>query len=354
MDPSSRERSPITQAHVARALGVSASTVSRALSNDPAIPAKRREHVRDTAEKMGYRPNPLAATMAQWKWSSSRPEIHSSLAWLNLWPDPDWPHRVGEFSKYQKGAAEAAHKLGYHLEEFVLNKRITPAKLEEILLARGITGVFIPPQLKTPDWTGLDWGHFSLVRFGRSCTTPLSHLVASDHVATTRHALWEIEARGYSRIGFVTGRWALRRGSLIKAGALLHQSELPQDRQLPPLVFEELNTPWEKRYPAYVAALAGWMKTTQPEAVFTDVGELRGMLADAGYAVPRDVSLANYSVYDGDADAGIDQNAVEIGRVGIHMMVSLIKTHERGIPPIPHEVLVPGKWVDGSTLPRKT
>lgn len=137
----------------------------------------------------------------------------------------------------------------------------------------------------------------------------------------------------------------------MKAGALLYQSELPPNRQIPSLIFEERKVPWEQCYPQCVAALAHWMKANKPDAIFTDVGELRGMLANAGYSVPNDVSLANYSVFDGDADAGIDQNATEIGRVGTLIMVSLINTHDRGIPAIPREILVPGKWVDGSTLP---
>jgi DNA-binding LacI/PurR family transcriptional regulator len=353
MAPPFAENPPITQADIARALGVAVSTVSRALKNDPTIPEKRRQSIQTMAEKMGYRPNSLAATLAHWKWNIPRSVVHSSLAWLNLWPNPNWPRGVGEFSKYYEGASEAAKMMGYRLEEFVLNERMSPARLEKVLVTRGITGVFIPPQRYSPDWSGFHWDNFSIVRFGRSCATPLSHLVAGDQVSTTKHAFQKIEARGYLRIGFVTGGWAIRRGALVKAGALLHQSELPKNRQIPSLVFEETNAPWEQRYPRYVTALAHWMGKNKPDAIFTDVGELRRMLSDAGYLVPKDVSLANYSVFDGDADAGIDQNAAEIGRVGTLMMVSLINTYDRGIPAIPREVLVPGKWVDGSTLPTR-
>jgi LacI family transcriptional regulator len=353
MDPIHPEHPPATQADIARVLGVAVSTVSRALKNDPSIPEKRRQSIREVAEKMSYRPNPLAATMAQWKWNAPRAIVHSSLAWLNLWSDPHWPHRVGEFSKYREGAAEAADKLGYHLEEFVVNGQMTPAHLEKVLIARGITGVFIPPQRSSPDWSGFHWDNFSVVRFGRSCATPCSHLVASDQVSTAQRAFREIEIRGYSRIGFVTAGWAIRRGALVKAGALLYQSELPQKRQISPLVFEEMNIPWEQRYPHYVDALARWVKKNRPDAIFTDVGELRKMLSDAGYLVPQDIALAGYSAFDGDADAGIDQNATEIGRVGTLLMISLINTYDRGIPAIPREVLVPGKWIDGSTLPTR-
>ena len=100
-----------------------------------------------------------------------------------------------------------------------------------------------------------------------------------------------------------------------------------------------------------LAELATWMKKNRPDAIFSDVGNLRQMLADIGYRVPEDVALAGNSTLDGDADAGIDQHAEEIGRVGVLVLVSLINSHDQGIPSIPREILISGSWVDGSTLP---
>jgi hypothetical protein len=34
--------------------------------------------------------------------------------------------------------------------------------------------------------------------------------------------------------------------------------------------------------------------------------------------------------------------------------VSLINNHDKGIPPVPREILISGSWVDGSTLPVRT
>jgi len=67
--------------------------------------------------------------------------------------------------------------------------------------------------------------------------------------------------------------------------------------------------------------------------------------------VPQDVGLAALSVLDGCASAGIYQNSDEIGAAGIQLLISLIHHNQRGIPEIPREVLVPGKWVDGDSLP---
>jgi LacI family transcriptional regulator len=58
-------------------------------------------------------------------------------------------------------------------------------------------------------------------------------------------------------------------------------------------------------------------------------------------------------VLDGHADAGIYQNSLEVGSAGVQLLISLLHHNQRGIPEIPREVLVPGRWVDGSTLPPK-
>jgi LacI family transcriptional regulator len=54
----------VTIKEIAKELGVAPSTVSRALRNHPAISARTKQLVHQTAEKMGYRPNILARGLA--------------------------------------------------------------------------------------------------------------------------------------------------------------------------------------------------------------------------------------------------------------------------------------------------
>src|SRR5690606_2989248 len=53
-----------TTAEISAELGVSKSTVSRALKNDPRISAKVRAKVMSMAEKLGYAPNAIAQSLA--------------------------------------------------------------------------------------------------------------------------------------------------------------------------------------------------------------------------------------------------------------------------------------------------
>ena len=344
---------PITQSDIARALGIADSTVSRALKNNPKIPLEHRRHIQETAQRMGYRINPMASALAQWKQNLGTNSIQSSLAWLNLWPDPKKLHVPREFSGYWRGAQKAAERLGYHVEEFVVNEQLPLPRLESILEARGVNGILLPPHPFPPAWGGFDWRKFSIVRYGRSCPTPKTHLVTADQVQNVLLALQTIRLRGYARVGFITGTWSTRRGGLMQAAALLHQSTLPKKEQVPMLLFSDLGPgiSSQELHERCLAELATWMKKNRPDAIFSDVGNLRQMLADIGYRVPEDVALAGNSTLDGDADAGIDQHAEEIGRVGVLVLVSLINSHDQGIPSIPREILISGSWVDGSTLP---
>ncbi|MFN7928417.1 MAG: LacI family DNA-binding transcriptional regulator [Blastocatellia bacterium] len=55
---------PITLADIAKALGVSKMTVSRAINNDPKIKAETRERVMEVVRQMNYRPNQNARALA--------------------------------------------------------------------------------------------------------------------------------------------------------------------------------------------------------------------------------------------------------------------------------------------------
>lgn len=63
MTPPGRPGRPVTMQDIARVVGVSQSTVSRVLNDTPTsvpIAAETRERVQEVAQRLGYRPNPLA------------------------------------------------------------------------------------------------------------------------------------------------------------------------------------------------------------------------------------------------------------------------------------------------------
>ena len=337
--------SPVTLRDIAKAVGVSHVTVSAALRNSPRISEKRRLQIHEMAEQMGYRPNAIAAALARFKSASSATPVQAALGWLNLWSSPEKLRGYREFEYYWRGALAAAEKFGFHLEEFACGKRTPLSRVEEILVARGINGLLLPPHGaragRSPEWGRFDWSQFAIVRFGRTLETPRAHVVAADEFANTVLATDEIAARGYQRIGFVTGFPYHDRLRHFDAGFLFAQQDMDEKPAVPVCNLDEANPAWSRK------RLAPWLKREKPDAILSDYAFLAPLLKEIGVRVPEDVGLAVTSILDGGGDAGIDQNAIEIGRVGMLMLVSLLHDNAYGIPPIFRETLIKGEWVDG-------
>lgn len=334
---------------IARKVGVSHVTVSLALRDHPRISETTRRQVREVAEEMGYRPDPMLTALARYRQEKSEAPITAAIAWINAWDDPSNLRGYRDFDDYWKGAFAAAEKFGYRLEEFRLDAKHTPQRLHQILTARGIRGMLLPPQRPHPEWGDFPWSEYSVIRFGRSLMHPRTHLVTADHVANTMLAFEEILKRGYSRIGFVTDETDLRyRGHLFESGYLTAQRFVDEDQRLPVFLMNEFPEAQKKK------ALAAWLKRHKADAIITNLSVVPSMLKSLGIKVPGDIALAGTTVLDSNIDAGIHQHSEEIGRVGFLMLNSLINDGSRGIPPIFRQNLVEGSWVDGSSLPDRS
>ena len=347
--PSTANNARVSLRDIAQKLGLSHSTVSRALRNRPRVARELREKIVRTAREMGYRPDPMLSALALYRQGKGNIEIGSVIGWINHWPASKELRKYKEFDAYWEGASKSAEKFGYRLDEFVCNEQINAQRLEKILRARSVNGILIPPHPASTDWSGFRWDQYASVRLGSSCANPGLHLVASDQYSNTILAFQEIKARGYRRIGFLSGRASLRRG-LFKAGFVTAQSDAKIEDHLQPISPLILD---EKEPAADEKRLMRWMKQYRPDAILTDVAAAQEMLCKASYKVPDDVGLAALSILDGRADAGIYQNPEEIGRVGILLTISLINDGARGISPIFQQILIAGQWVDGSSLPAR-
>ena len=347
-------KSHLTLRDIARKLGVSHTTVSLALRDSPKIPEARRRLLKAEVEKMDYRPNPAAAQLSHFRRRSGAPGVRASLAWLNLWPVALKLRGYREFDLYWAGASKAADKAGYRLDEFAVNERMSPRRLEKILITRNIRGVLIPPVRAAVDWAGFDWGRFSVVHLGRGAAgLPLFHSVTSDQTANTVLAFQSIRARGYGRIGFVGHRsmgWDFL-GGFLQAQQIME----PKTLQVPPLLFEQrlLSRQQVENWdtPEMLARFKIWLERWAPDAIITESPEVSVLLKKAGRRGAKGIGLAALNVRDLPMDAGIDQNPEETGRAAMQTLLAQLNDNERGIPPIPHQVLIKGTWVDGASLP---
>jgi LacI family transcriptional regulator len=333
----------ITQAAVAKALGLAQSTVSMALRDHPSISKATREEIQTAARNMGYQPNYTAASLARLK----RKGLRGSVAWFNFWTKPERLRQFREFDLYWEGATAAAAELGYRIEEYVVNTPALIASSERILRARGVEGILLSPGCLPVGWDSFNWAEFSVIRFsGPSHETEAAfRSITSNQFGNTLLAMERMRERGYQRIGFVGLEGTAR---LFGAGFYWGLREVPEENRLPILLLPDTTEQeWQ-------IVFENWLREAKPDAILTDVSLLPRLLAKTGHRFPQEIGMATLNVLDCPIDAGIFTNPREVGYTAMNTLGALIETRTLGIPKNSSQLLIDGAWVDGSSLPLRT
>jgi len=329
---------------IAEVTGVTAMTVSRALRNQSRISAPMREKIQAKALEMGYYPDPALTALVHYRHSRLETPVRAALAWLNFWPDPLKWRQYREFVICWEGASAAAKRLGFHLEEFIIGADMTPKRMEQILHTRNVRGLILPPGECPEGWVKeFSWDQFSVVSIGRG---PLAlHTITSDQMSNTMLAVRKMQELGYQRIGYAGESWV---GRTYCAGFLWSQAlTIKKGQQVPPLLatYHDMEQ--------FKAKMAAWISKHKPDAILTDNPQVPEMLASMRIRVPQDIGLAALTTLDCPIDAGIFQNPIEVGRVAVLVLHSLINDNDKGVPAINRQILIEGTWQDGSSLPKR-
>lgn len=335
--------SQVTLKDIAKKLGVSHVAVSLALRGAGRISPEMRAKIMQTAEELDYSPDTAARALNEIRLGRRASGIHSVMAWFNAWPDPKKLRSYKEFDRYWTGATNAAERSGYRLEEFTVNRELTLARLDKILDSRGIRGLIIPPHPIAIDWKGFEFRRFSFLRIGFSQAAMQTYQVCPDQRYNAELAYLKTKELGYSRVGYVT--YATGQLSLFLAGYLLAQYR--DKKKLPPLLLKQQDPDEDLK------VLKRWIDRNKPDAILTELAQTPVLLKRAGFQIGPEIGLGVMSVLDGGADAGIDQNAELIGKAAAEVLVSLISRHETGGSPDYRISLIRGKWVNGTSMPRK-
>lgn len=326
--------------HVAAAAGVSVMTVSLALRGDPSIPEATRQRVTAAAERIGYRPNPLvSALMAGLRGRHPRGRGAHLIAYVDSFGDRATAQQRASLRRYRRGAADAAERHGYRLQDFDLGPGgLTPARLEQVLRARGIRGVVLAPFPSPGSELILNWSHFAAAAIGFSLARPSLHRAVNHQAQTARDAILRLVELGYRRIGLALSHHENNRAqkNWLSATLLARFEHQAQALAFPLLLEDRIELP----------RLRAWCRTERPEVVLTSESAVRAMLA------PRGPDVAHLHLTANDAGcAGMDQANERVGAAAIDLVVEQLHANLRGIPEHPKTVLVEGHWVDGSTAP---
>ena len=340
----------VTVYDIARSVGVSHTTVARALRDSRDVTKGRREEIQRVAAEMGYRPDPHLAALSNYRKTLGPTSFQSVVVWINHWQQPDQLRNFGEFERYWRGAEEVAGNQGFKLEDFRWPLDCSAKRLESMLVARGVEAVLIPPHNDLLDWGAFDWSRFSVLRFGMSVQSPDSNLVTADQFRATVMAVTRMHEYGYRRIGLaVDFDLDEHLGGNYHGGFSSAQNKLKLFPQVTPFA---ASAALHRRAPDEEAKnLRRWIEQHQPDAILTTQPYIPQLLGKLGYRIPGDIAVAGTSVCDIPVDAGIDQRSVEIGRIAMQMLIKQINVGEQGAPLNPCRILVEGRWQDGQSLP---
>lgn len=334
---------------IAAAAGVSAMTVSYSLRGNPCISAATRARVCALAEEMGYRRDPaieqaMRALRARKRGGGA---FQGTLAYLNLYGKReglDTPY----VTELLAGARERAERLGYRLEEAWAGDSLTsPARMREILRARGVVGLLVPPAPVGVRWDW-DWKGFAGVAMTSTVPELAITRVVPHHYANMIALVRRLRAAGYWRMLLVTNAVQEERAGHQSLAAFewFHRHVIGEE----PQVLVRAVTVTETKIEAFdlpegidvVLTSATWL-----------VAGVRGARRAGG--MPRGVGLAVYGAMRPKI-SGIDPRVREIGKVAVEVLVAQLNRHEYGLPEYPVMTMIEGRWVQGATTrsPRKT
>ncbi|MDR1280845.1 MAG: LacI family transcriptional regulator [Opitutaceae bacterium] len=337
-----------TQQDVARRAGVTQATVSMALRNHPEVSAEMRARVRAVAAELGYIPDPFLSGLSAYRKQIRPARYHATLAWLSNddGRGTGWKNSPA-FTGYFEGALARATELGYLVEEHAVRAAgMTAARLEEILLARNVSGLLLAPQPHPGErLDAFRFGPFSSVTFGYTLASPQLHLVTLHQFRSMETVFRRLLAMGYRRPGLAMGEESDERsGHNWSAAFWSEQRGLPAADRAPPFI--------DRRFDR--RDFVKWFRRYRPDVVIAIWHTVHAWLVEEGVRMPEDAGLVLLSVPDGGRFfSGIWENPQVIGAKAVEFLIDLIHRNERGVPDVPLCMLVAGTWVEGKTVRRQ-
>jgi LacI family transcriptional regulator len=338
----------VTLKDVASKAGVHYSTVSLALSGSPKLPVDTRKRIQAIAEKMGYQPDAALSALNAYRAVKQSVRFQATLAVVSNHPKPSAWREYFTGAESYAGMWHQAQRLGYQIEEFsVAGGRAECHRLEKVLHARNITGIIAGPMVAAHTSIELDWEKYSAIALGFSLESPLLHRVASSHLRNTERCMLHLAERGYTRIGFAMLQDIHERvGRLFGAGYDIVTRRLRELETIPFFMPDD----YESQYTPQ--ALKTWIRKHRIQAVLTSHnGDLLRLLPEAGLRIPQDIAVVNVAAASEErSETGVLENNELIGSTAVKLLVSMLQHDERGVPLVPHQTTIDGRWIDGNTV----
>ena len=314
-----------------------------ALRNHPRISKQLRKKICGVADQMGYHRDPRIcehlAYLRQKRVYRSREKI-ALLKGFNKQPGQNYSVGIADFCLT---AREHARQCGYDLEEYQMGKdEMNGRRLTEILIARGIRGVILPPTFIVPEQLP-DFSLFVSATCDGVLDSPDLQCAGPHYFHNALLSFENLLALGYRKIGFAClGQPSQRAVQSIHGAYNLITTTMPLPAYVPPCI--ELKN-------VESSVFLNWYKKYRPEVILATNPTVLLTLEKAGIKVPQDVGIAVLGVSPNSKLAGIDHRYTTIYTAMADLVISQLQRNECGIPEVPQKILIEGKWMDGLSAP---
>lgn len=333
---------------VASAVGLDASTVSLALRDDPRLSEATKERVKQAAERLGYRPNPLVSA---WLRQVRNPEVPSSGTGLAFFLGLSVSEQIAKetyYTTFVEGARAEATALGYDVMETIFGSDDGAKLLRVIqrLRYQGVRGVIVfDPGLQIPDVVMAELKRgFAVVVILRAKDSDGFHRVAVDIAANVALAMRNLRAAGCRRIALPIAPISASMDAVRKdvlAAYMLQQRLLPARERVPlPGKYIEHAGPM----------VLEWLKAQRADA-FLGVNKLHHEFV-AGARSGSAIVYAHLGVDALPHMTGVVNRGFEVGRAAVFKLAGMVTSNRFSQPEVPLLTLVPGVWQSVPKSPR--
>ncbi|TKC06725.1 LacI family transcriptional regulator [Pedobacter polaris] len=313
---------PVTIKDIAKALGLSTSTVSRALRDTHEISAATKKIVLAYAKEINYQPNPIALSLKERR-SKSIGVVVSEVA-------------NSYFSQAINGIESIAYDRGYHV---ILSQTHESYDREVInvqhLASRSVDGLLVSLSSQTEDISHLTSLHergLPIVFFDRVADEINTHKVVANNEKGAFDATSHLIKSGYKRIAHLTSSTQLSisierlKGyeGALKANNIEPNSAYIKHCPHGGMIYQEMED-----------AIKELMSLPEkPDAIFVAGDRLStgclSVFKNLKISVPNDMAIAGFSNSDvldlfNPSLTSVRQPAFEIGKLATQMLLQLIE-----------------------------
>ena len=308
----------VTIKDVAKAAGVSPSTVSRALHDNNRISQEVRQRVRQVAKEMNFHPNQMARSLVDRK---------SRIVGIVFPGDAGQSLGHPFYPAVLQGLGHAASEEHYHLLLATGSQAVSSAEAGSSLADSGyISGLILLAAEDEP----AEPLHIPTVVIGRPIRSETPYFVDNDNVKVGREAVQYLTRRGHRRILFLgydkqfvvtVDRCKGYKEALAQAGLPIRTDWIVSSR------FNQNTTDFERLRQIF-------RSSNRPTAVVCmddmQAISLTGLLNGMHLRVPEDVSLVSFNNteagrYHSPALTSFDVNPYQLGVSAMNLMLDVIQ-----------------------------